>query len=180
MLLSTLKPVVGCLPSSSAPHGSRENAPPATMLRVNPKISSSSSHALQAQETRAAVSRRDVMMGIAAAGLGISLAKPAEAVEVANSGNPISQFLDLLKDLVGTPKPKPEGDEPKTESKAELPKPKTVGDEKPPPVDNKAEPSNPKTGGDEQKQPTASVEAKSSEPKTGGEVKDETKAIAKN
>nr|GMD15383.1 histone H1-I-like [Ipomoea batatas] len=164
MMLSTLKPVVGSLPSSSAPHGSRVNAPPATMLRVNPKISTS--HALQergkeerlqAQETRAAVSRRDVM-GIAAAGLGISLAKPAEAVEVANSGNPISQFLDLLKGLVGTPKPKPEGDEPKTESKPELPKPKTVGDEEPP-VDNKAEPSN---------------------PKTEGEVKAETEAVGEN
>nr|GMD13686.1 histone H1-I-like [Ipomoea batatas] len=151
-MLSTLKPVVGSLPSSSAPHGSRVNAPPATMLRVSPKISTS--HALQergkeervqAQETRAAVSRRDVM-GIAAAGLGISLAKPAEAVEVANSGNPISQFLDLLKGLLGTPEPKPEGDEPKTEIKPELPKPKAVGDEEPP-VDNKAEPSDPKTEG---------------------------------
>nr|GMD19861.1 histone H1-I-like [Ipomoea batatas] len=112
---------------------------------------------LQAQETRAAISRRDVM-GIAAAGLGISLAKRAEAVEVANSGNPISQFLDLLKGLVGTPEPKPEGDEPKTESKPELPKPKTVGDEEPP-VDNKAEPSN---------------------PKTEGEVKAETEAVGEN
>nr|GMD20995.1 histone H1-I-like [Ipomoea batatas] len=173
-MLSTLKPVVGSLPSSSAPHGSRVNAPPATMLRVNPKISTSlalqergKEERLHAQETtRAAVSRRDVM-GIAAAGLGISLAKPAEAVEVANSGNPISQFLDLLKDLVGTPKPKPEGDEPKT-----------VGDEKAP-VDNKAEPSNPKTEGDQQ-QPTASSEAKLSEPKTEGEVKAETEAVGEN
>lgn len=134
---------------------------------------------MQAQETLTAVSRRDVM-GIAAAGLGISVAKPAEAVEVASGGNPISQFLELLKDLVGAPKPKSEGNEPKTESKTEPPKPKTIDNEKPA-VDNKAEPSKPKAE-DDQQQPTANGEGELSESNTAadaGKEKAETGAVKK-
>nr|GMD68199.1 uncharacterized protein LOC109161017 [Ipomoea batatas] len=88
MLLSSLKPPVGSLPSSYRFNGPSGNGSVSAMLRVNGKASKSTTLQLkggeekfQAQETLPAVLIRDAML-LTAVGLALSLPMPAGALEI--------------------------------------------------------------------------------------------------
>ncbi|XP_004238843.1 uncharacterized protein [Solanum lycopersicum] len=163
MLSSTLKPVVGSLPTVSEPNGSQtRSAPSLAMLKLNKTIFSplqltGNGKELPRQETTAtAVSRRE-LVGLAATtlgGLALFAAEPAEAVEVADIGNSIKELFGFLKGKPKTGadnenKPKSETDEKKPKIETHGNKPKIEADEKKSKVDNHG--NKPKVEVDEKK-----------------------------
>ncbi|XP_055809567.1 uncharacterized protein LOC129879864 [Solanum dulcamara] len=110
MLSSTLKPVVGSLPTAPEQNGSQpRSAPSLSMLKLNKTILpplqlTGNGKELPRQETTAtAVSRRE-LIGLAATtlgGLALFAAEPAEALEVADIGSSIKDLFEFFK---GKPK----------------------------------------------------------------------------
>ncbi|CAH9114613.1 unnamed protein product [Cuscuta europaea] len=136
MLLSSFKPVVCCLPSSSRSRLTPVDATPASNLRLNSHVSSFSHQNIQ-YETPMIISRRDIMsvMWLAASGLFTPMAKPAKALELEEANlkkSPFSQFLEAIKDKVGLSMPKSDVDDNELKTGAEtreLSKLKTEGDD---------------------------------------------------
>ncbi|CAN4124947.1 unnamed protein product [Withania somnifera] len=148
MLSSTLKPIVGSLPTGPEPNGCppRSAAPSLTMLKLNksPLQLTGNGKELSPQETAAtAVSRRE-LIGLAATtfgGLALFAAEPAEALEVADIGNSINELFGLLKGKPKTgadnnKKPKSDTDVKKEKVEDNGKKPKSEADDRKPKVDS--------------------------------------------
>ncbi|WMV28352.1 hypothetical protein MTR67_021737 [Solanum verrucosum] len=152
MLSSTLKSVVGSLPTVSEPNGSQiRSAPSLTMLKLNKTIFSplqltgnGNGKELSRQETTAtAVSRRELIGLVATTlgGLALFAAEPAEALEVADIGNSIKELFGFFKGKPKTgadneKKPNNGTDDKKPKTETHGNKPKIEVDEKKSKVEN--------------------------------------------
>ncbi|MCD7451857.1 hypothetical protein HAX54_013570 [Datura stramonium] len=151
MLSSTLKPIVGSLPTAPQPNGSQpRSAPSIPMLKLNktllpPLQLTGNGKELPLQETTAAAVSRRELIGLAATtlgGLALFAAEPAEALEVAD-------IVSSIKELFGFSKSKPEtgaGNEKKPKSETDDKKPKMEGHGNKPKVE--ADEKKPKNGDD--------------------------------
>lgn len=150
MLSSTLKPIVGALPTGPEPNGFQpRSAPSLSMLNLNktllpPLQLKGNGKELHRQETTATAVSRKELIGLAArtlGGLALFAAKPAEALEVADIGSSINELFGFFK---GKPKTGADNDKkPKSDSDVKKPKvedngkkPKSETDDKKPKVES--------------------------------------------
>ncbi|XP_059316781.1 uncharacterized protein LOC132067530 [Lycium ferocissimum] len=174
MLSSTLKPIVGSLPTLPEPSGSQpKSALSLPILKFNKTLQlTGNGKELPLQDTTAAAVSRRGLIGLAATtlgGLSLFAAAPAEALEVADIGSSIKELFGFPKAKPKTgadneKNPKVENDKkPKMEDKG---KPKSDNDVKKPKVEDNGK--KPKSETDDKK---PKVESHGNKPKVEDEKK---------